>query len=145
MSDSVRPRKQQATRLLCPWDSPGRNTEVGCHFLLQCMHAWLVASVVSSFSNACMHAKLLQSCLTLCYPTDGSSPGSSIPGVLQARILEWVAIYLSNACMHAKLLQLCPTLCDPLDSSPPGSSAHGILLTRILEWVAISFSPKNNL
>ena len=90
-------------------------------------------------------AKLLQSCLTLCYPTDGSSPGSSIPGVLQARILEWVAIYLSNACMHAKLLQLCPTLCDPLDSSPPGSSAHGILLTRILEWVAISFSPKNNL
>ena len=90
-------------------------------------------------------AKLLQSCPTLCNPTDGSPPGSSIPGVLQARTLEWFAISLSNACMRAKLLQLCPILCDPLDSSPPGSSAHGILLTRILEWVAISFSPKKNL
>ena len=42
-------------------------------------------------------AKLLQSCLTLCDPIDGSPPGSSIPGNLQARILEWVAIFFSNA------------------------------------------------
>jgi len=55
-------------------------------------------------------AKLLQLCPTLCDPTDGSPPGSSIPGILQARILEWVAISFSNACMHAKLLQLCLTL-----------------------------------
>ena len=82
-------------------------------------------------------AKSLQSCLTLCDPTEGSQPGSSIPGILQARILEWVAISFSNACMHAKLLQSCPTLCNPMDSSPPGSSVHRILQARILEWVAM--------
>ena len=85
-------------------------------------------------------AKSLQSCLTLCDPIDGSPPGSSVPGILQARILEWIAISFSNTCMHAKSLQSCLTLCDPMDSSPPGPSVHGILLTRILEWVAIFFS-----
>ena len=72
-------------------------------------------------------AKSLQSCPTLCDPIDGSPPGSSVPGILQARILEWVAISFSNACMHAKAIQLCLTLCDPMDSSPPGSSVHGTL------------------
>ena len=72
-------------------------------------------------------AKSLQSCLTLCNPIDGSPPGSSVPGILQARILEWVAISFSNASMHTKLLQSCPTLCNPMDSSPPDSSVHGIL------------------
>jgi len=57
-------------------------------------------------------AKLLQSCPTLCDPIDSSPPGSSVPGILQARTLEWVAISFSDACMHAKLLQLCLTLCD---------------------------------
>ena len=47
-------------------------------------------------------AKSLQSCLTLCDPIDGSPPGSAVPGILQARTLEWVAISFSNACMHAK-------------------------------------------
>ena len=68
-----------------------------------------------------------QSCPTLCDPLDGSPPGTSIPGIVQARILEWVAISFSNVCMHAKSLQSCPTLCDPMDSSPPGSYAHRIL------------------
>ena len=85
-------------------------------------------------------AKSPQSCLTLCDPIDGSPPGSSIPGILQARTLEWVAISFSNACMHAKSLHSCPTLCDPMDSSPPGSSIHRILQARILAWAAISFS-----
>ena len=76
-------------------------------------------------------AKSLQSCLTLCDPIDGRPPGSSVPGILQARILEWVAVSFSNACMHAKLHQLCSTLCSPMDSSPPGSSVHGILQARI--------------
>ena len=71
---------------------------------------------------------------------DSSPSGSSVPGILQARILEWVAISLSNACMHAKSLQSCPTLWDPMDSSPPGSSVHRIVQARILEWVAICFS-----
>ena len=85
-------------------------------------------------------AKLLQLCPTLCGPIGGSPSGSSVPGILQARILVWVAISFSNACMHAKLLQSCPTLCNPMDGSPPGSPAHRILQARILEWVAISFS-----
>ena len=53
-------------------------------------------------------AKSLQSRLTLCDPIDVSPPGSAIPGILQARTLEWVAISFSSACMHAKSLQLCP-------------------------------------
>ena len=72
-------------------------------------------------------AKLLQLCLTLCNPIDGSPPGSPILLILQARILEWVAISISNAGMHTKVLQSRPTLCDPMDSSPPGSSVHRIL------------------
>ena len=72
-------------------------------------------------------AKSLQSCPTLCDPIDSSPPGSSIPGILQARTLEWVAISFSNAYMHAKSHQSCPTLCDPMDSSPLGSSVIGIL------------------
>ena len=81
--------------------------------------------MLSQFAAAA--AKSLQSCLTLCDPTDGNPPGSSVPGILQARILEWVVISFSNACMHTKSLQSCPTLCDPMDSSPLGSSVHGIL------------------
>ena len=84
--------------------------------------------------------KLLQSCLTLCNPIDGSPPGFPGPGILQARLLEWVVISFSHACMHAKSLQLCLILCDAMDSSSPGSSVHGIIQARTLEWVAISFS-----
>ena len=51
--------------------------------------------------TAAAAAKSLQSCPTLCYPIDGSPPGSSVPGILHARILEWVAIPFPNACMHA--------------------------------------------
>ena len=65
-------------------------------------------------------AKLLQLYLTLGDPIDGSLPGSSVPGILQARILEWVAISFSSACRHAKVPQSCLTLCDFMDSSPPG-------------------------
>ena len=90
--------------------------------------------------GAAAAAKSLQSCPTRCDPIDSRPPGSSVPGILQARTLEWVAISFSNACMHAKSLQSCLTLCDSMDSSPPGSSVPGILKARILEWVAISFS-----
>ena len=76
---------------------------------------------------AAVVAKLLQLCPTLCDPIDGSPPGYSIPGILQARTLEWAAISFSSACMPAKLLQSCLTLCDLMDSSPPGSSVHRIL------------------
>ena len=85
------------------------------------------ASRTMNMRGAAAAAKSLPSCLTLCDPIDSSPPGSSVPGILQARILEWVAISFSTLCMHAKLLQSCPTLCNPLDSSPPGSSVHRIL------------------
>ena len=96
------------------------------------------------FSPAAAAAKSLQSCLTLCDPIDGSPPCSSVYRILQARVLEWVAISFYNACLHTKSLQPCPTLCDPIDCSPPGSSLHWILWARIPEWVAIfssHFSP----
>ena len=91
-------------------------------------------------SAAASAAKSLQLCPTLCDPIDGSPAGSSVPGILQARILEWATISFPNACMHAKSLQSCLTLCDPMDSSQPASSVHRILHARILAWVAISFS-----
>ena len=105
---------------------------------------WLTLSGISFlhllFAATAAAAKSLQSCPTLCDPIDGSPPGSPVPGILQARTLEWVAISFSNACKHAKSLQSCPTLCDLIGSSPPGSSVHGILQARILEWGAIAFS-----
>ena len=81
MSDSVRPHRRQPTRLPCPWDSPGTNTGVGCHFLLQCMK-------VKSESE------VAQSCPTLSDPMD-CLPGSSVHGIFQARVLEWGAIAFS--------------------------------------------------
>ena len=74
-------------------------------------------------------AKLLQSCPTLCDPIDSSPTGSPVPGILQARTSEWVAISFSNAWkwkVKVKSLQPCPTLCDGIDGSPLGSSVHGI-------------------
>ena len=71
------------TRLPHPWDSPGKNAGVGCHFLLQCMK-------VKSESE------VAQSCLTLHDPMDCSPPGSSVHGIFQARVLEWGAIAFSG-------------------------------------------------
>ena len=84
MSNSVWPHRRQPTRLPRPWDSPGKNTGVGCHSLLQCMK-------VKSESE------VAQSCPTLSDPMDCSPPGSSVHGILQARTLEWAAISSSNA------------------------------------------------
>ena len=94
-------------------------------------------------NTAAATAKSLQLCPTLSDPIDGSPPGSPIPGILQARTLEWAAISFSiipSAAAAAKSLQLCPTLSDPVDRSPPDSPVPGILQARTLEWVAISFS-----
>ena len=93
-----------------------------------------------TIKKAAAAAKSLQSCPTLCNAIDDSPSGSAVPGILQARILDWVAISFSNACMHAKSLQSCSTQCDPIDGSPSGSAVPGILQARTLEWVAISFA-----
>ena len=93
MSDSVRPHRRQPIRLPHPWDSPGMNTGVGCHFLLQCMK-------VKSESEAA------QSCPTLSDPMDCSLPGSSIHGIVQARVLEWGAIAFSDIVPKMYIIRL---------------------------------------
>ena len=94
-------------------------------------------------STAAAAAKSLQSCLTLCDPIDGSPPGPAVPGILQARTLEWVAISFSNAWkwkVKSEVAQSCPTVRDAMDRSLPGSSVYGIFQARVLEWGAIAFS-----
>ena len=88
------------------------------------------------------YAKSLQLCSTLCDPIDGSPPGLPVPGILQARTLEWVAISFSNAWKwkESEVAQSCLTLSDPKDCSLPGSSIHGVFQARVLEWGAIAFS-----
>ena len=98
---TLRPHRRQPTRLSRPWDSPGKNTGVGCHFLLQSMK---VKSEVS------------QSCLTPRFPMDCSLPGSSIHGTFLARVLEWGAIAFSvHHPAHAFFLS--SSGCPPLPSS----------------------------
>ena len=93
VSDSVRPHRRQLTRLPRPWDSPGKNTGVGCHFFLQCMK-------VKSESE------VTQSCPTLSDTMDCSLPGSSVHGIFQARVLEWGAIAFSTFTYRLWLLSL---------------------------------------
>ena len=93
MSDSVRLHRRQPTRLPRPWDSPGKNTGVGCHFLLQCMKVKIESEVT-------------QSRPTLRDPMDCSPPDSSVHGIFQARVLEWGAIAFSihSPSLHQKIL-----------------------------------------
>ena len=85
---------RQPTRLPRPWDSPGKTTGVGCHFLLQCM-------------KVKRESEVAQSCLTLSDPMDCSLPGSSIHGIFQARVLEWGAVAFSaDGCQMACILFL---------------------------------------
>ena len=87
------PIRWQPTRLPRPWDSPGKNTGVGCHFVLQCMK-------VKSESE------VTQSCPTLSDPMDYNTPGSSVRGIFQARVLEWVAIAFSATLGNLNLILL---------------------------------------
>ena len=83
VSDPVRPHRQQPTRFPRPWDSPGKNTGVGCHFLLQCRKVKSESEVAQSY-------------LTLSDPMDCSLPGFFVHGIFQARVLEWGAIAFSG-------------------------------------------------
>ena len=93
MSNSVRPHRWQPARLPHPGDSPGKNTGVGCHFLLQCM-------------KVKRESEVAQLCLTLCDPVDCSPPVPSIHGIFQARVLEWSATAFSV--YSSRLLQKLP-------------------------------------
>ena len=90
VSNSVRPQRWQPTRLPRPWDSPGKNTGVGCHFLLQCM-------------KGKSESEVAQSCPTLYDPMECSLSGSSVHGVFQARVLEWGAIAFSVLSLYKVL------------------------------------------
>ena len=85
MSDSVRPHRRQPTRLPRPWDSPGKNTGVGCHFILQCM-------------NMKSESEVAQSCPTPSDPMDCSPPGSSVHGIFQAS--HWSGVPLPSPLFH---------------------------------------------
>ena len=120
-----------------PWNSPGKNTGVGCHFLFQCMKVKSESEVV-------------QSCQTLSDPTDCSPPGSPVQGIFQARVLEWGAIEhilkyntqfffidFPAAAGAAKSLQCRPTLCDPIDGSHQAPPSLGF--SRQKHWNGLPF------
>ena len=122
------PIDRQPTKLPRPWDSPGKNTGVDCHFLLQCVKVKSESEVAQS------HPARRD-------PMDCSLPGSSAHGFSRQEYWSGVPSPSPKPYTAAvKSLQSCATLCDPIDGSPLGSSVPGILQVRILEWVAISFS-----
>ena len=91
----------------------------------------------SGYCSKAAAAKSLQSCPTLCDPRDSSPPGYPIPGILQVRTLEWVAISFSNAWKWKVKMK---SLSHPMDCSLPSSSVQGIFQASVLEWGAIAFS-----
>ena len=113
MSDSLRPHGLQHSRLPCPSPTPGAYSNScpsswWCHPTISwsvvpfssCLQSFPPSgtfAMTQFFPAAAAAAKSLQSCLTLCDPIDSSPPGSAVPGILQARTLEWVAISFSNA------------------------------------------------
>ena len=111
-----------------------------------CSPSWTPLPPPSLDKNtaAAAAAKLLQSCLTLCDPIDGSPPGSpALPGIIQARTLEWVAISFSNAWkwkVKVKSLSRVRLLATPWTAAHQAPSIHGIFQARVLEWGAIAFS-----
>ena len=141
--DSLRPYGPQPARLPCPWDSPGKNTGVGCHALLQgifptqgsnqyllCLLHWQADSLPL--------ASLGKMFITILYVME--KRGHNLSAQQQGIVYIMVQLFCTFLPAAAKSLQSCPTLCDTIDGSPPGSPVPGILQARTLEWVAISFS-----
>jgi len=95
VSDSSRPHGLKPTRLLCPWDLPGKSTGVGCHHLKCLYHSTILGHRITNLLKE-NESELAQSCPTLCDSMDCSLPGFSIHGIFQARVLEWVAISVSR-------------------------------------------------
>ena len=118
----MRPHRRQPTRLPCPWDSAGKNTGVGCHFLLQCMKVKSESEVAQSYP-------------TLSDPMDCSIPGSSAHGIFQARVLEWGAIAFSNYMAQKSL-----NIENPLHMSLQHGSFLSYIQKLILFWNSYSHS-----
>ena len=140
VSDSVRPQRQQPTRLPRPWDLPGKSTGVCCHCLLRVVGMLLLLHCFS--------------CVQLCNPMDCSPPVSSVHGIFQVRILEWVAISSSRgssqpkeqtlvsciSCIGRRILHRCTIWADSFVTSWTVAHQAPLSQARILEWVAISHS-----
>ena len=112
-------------------------------YLLSSNSFWDVFSVLQNAHRETCYAKSLQSCPTLCNPIDGSPPGSHIPGILQARTLEWVAISFSNAWkwkVKVKLLSRVRLLATPWTAAYQAPLSMGFFQARVLQWGAIAFS-----
>ena len=133
MSNSVRPQRGQPTRVPRPWDSPGKNTGVDCHCLLQCMK-------VKSESE------VAQSCPTPIDPMDCSLPGSSVHGIFQARVPEWGAISFSRGsslCLISLLLLLLSRFSHVQLCATPETAAHqappSLGFSRQEHWSGLPF------
>ena len=163
MSDSVQPHRRQPTRLPCPWDSPGKNTGVGCHFFLQCMKVKSESEVAHSCPIlATPWTAAYQAPLSMGFSRQEYCSGVPLPSprfiflpvntqFLQQHVLERlfytsVSLLLSRTqgyCyrlskFHIYALVYCTGVCNPKDGSPPGFPVPGILQARTLEWLAIS-------
>ena len=124
---TVRPHRRQPTRLHRPWDSPGKNTGVGCHFLLQCMKV----------KN---ESEVTQSCPTLSDPMDCSLPGSSAHEIFQARVLEWGAIAFSELSpgtakknRSQKLKAFSPSSLSLIHRCPNSDPNNGLIYHYLIE------------
>ena len=145
VSDFVWPHRRQPTRLLCPWDSPGKNTGVGCHFLLQFRISWPKMNV-NNFQIICVCVRV--SCLVVSdclgqhgvqptrLPRPWDSPGKNT-GVGCHFFLQCREVKSESEVTQSRL-----TLCDSMDYSLPASSIYAVFQTRVLEWGAISFCIK---
>ena len=130
----MRPHRRQPIRLPHPWDSPGKKTGVGCHFLLQCM-------------NVKSESEVAQSCLTLSDPMDCSPPGSSVHGIFQTRVLEWGAIAFSNAWkwkVKMKSLSHIRLLATPWTAAYQGPLSMGFSRQEYWSGVSLPFLKKKS-
>ena len=130
MSDSVRPHRRQPTRLPRPWGSPGKNTGVGCHFLLQCVKVKSESEVAQSCPALRDPSGLQPTRLLRPWNVPGKTAGVGCHFLLQRMKVK----------SESEVAQSCPTLSDPMDCSSPGSSVHRTFQARVLERGAISFS-----
>ena len=142
MSDSVQPHRQQPTRLPRPWDSPGKNTGVGCRFLLQCVKVkslsraqllvtpWTAGyqappSMGFSRQEYWSGVPLLQT-LGPCFSKSSPPHFLTHPAGVAIACVLLLILFFTAVATAAKSLQSCPTLCDPMDCRLPGSSVHEI-------------------
>ena len=125
----MRPHRQQPTGPCRPWDSPGKNTGVGCHFFLQCMKVKSESEVASVVSDSVRPHRWQPTRLPHPWDSPGKNTGVGCYFFLQCRKVK----------SESEVAQSCLTLSDLMDRSLPRSSVHGIFQARVLEWGAIAF------